>query len=147
MSGTSDPVGKAQREVDDALAAGVHFLSPLQMTDVEVPGIELAIQMPVSPRVANHGGSLQGGLIATLIDLLAGRLAMLGVGAGEISATNVMNIHFLAPIIGGPARAEGRVLRRGRRSAVVYVQVRKLATDRLAAVSTVGFTIVPLPSN
>ena len=53
-----------------------------------------------------------------------------------------MNIHFLAPIVEGPARAEGTVLRRGRRSVVVHVDVRDLATDRLAAVSTISFTVL-----
>jgi acyl-coenzyme A thioesterase PaaI-like protein len=38
------------------------------------------------------------------------------------------------------------VLRRGQRSVVVHVDVRDLAADRLAAVSTISFTVLaPLP--
>jgi acyl-coenzyme A thioesterase PaaI-like protein len=34
------------------------------------------------------------------------------------------------------------VLRRGRRSVVIHVDVRDLATERLAAVSTISFTVL-----
>jgi uncharacterized protein (TIGR00369 family) len=148
MSTSPPNLNRTQLEVDAAIASGEHFLSHTLHKTVDVPGVELAIELPVTPRVVNHGGGLQGGMIATLIDLVAGKLAMNGLDpAVEISATNVMNIHFLAPIVEGPARGEGRVLRRGKRSVVVYVEVRDLAKDQLAAVSTVSFTIVPLPSD
>ena len=122
--------------------SGEHLLASLGMCDVEVDGVDLAIEMPVTPRLANSRGSLQGGLIATLIDVVAGRVAIAGAAAGHSTATSDMNIHFLAPIVEGPARAEGTVLRRGRRSVVVHVDVRDLATDRLAAVSTISFTVL-----
>ena len=96
----------------------------------------------MSPRLANSRGALQGGLIATLIDVVAGRLAMVGADEGHSSATSDLSIHFLAPIVVGPARAEGKVLRHGRRSVVVHVDVRDVATDRLAAVSTIAFTVL-----
>ena len=124
------------------LASGDHLLLALGMVDVDVEGADLAIEMPVSPRVANSRGGLQGGLIATLIDVVAGRLAVDGADAGHGSATSDMSIHFLAPIVDGPARAEGRVLRRGRRSVVVHVDVRDMASERLAAVSTISFTVL-----
>lgn len=137
-----DSLRRAQREVQEALRSGEHLFTSLGMVDVEVDGADLAIEMPVTPRLANSRGTLQGGLIATLIDVVAGRLAVGGADAGHSSATADMSIHFLAAIVDGPARAEGRVLRRGRRSVVVHVDVRDLATDRLAAVSTVSFTVL-----
>ncbi len=129
-------------DVHEAVRSGEHFMSLLGMKDVDVECADLAVEMAVAPQLANSRGSLQGGLIATLIDVVAGRLAMQGADTGHSSATNDMNIHFLAPIVEGPARAEGKVLRRGRRSVVVHVGVRDLATDRLAAVSTISFTLL-----
>ena len=87
-------------------------------------------------------GPLQGGFMATLIDVVVGRAALEGLDVGHSTATNDMNIHYLAPVVEGPARAEAKVLRRGRRSIVVHVDVRDLATERLAAVSTVSFTVL-----
>jgi uncharacterized protein (TIGR00369 family) len=139
-------VKDAPRQMDPAVLAamhsGEHLITSLGMEDVEVDGADLAVVLAVSPRLSNSRGSLQGGLIATLIDVVAGRLAMQGADEGHSSATNDMNIHFLAPITQGPARAEGKVLRRGRRTVVVHVDVRDLATDRLAAVSTMSFTLL-----
>ena len=142
MIAVRDAVRKAQRDVREVLESGEHLFTSLGMVDVEVDGADLAIEMPVTPRVANSRGGLQGGLIATLIDVVAGRLAMDGADAGHSSATSDMNIHFLAPIVEGPARAEGKVLRRGRRSVVVHVDVHDLASERLAAVSTISFTVL-----
>ncbi len=137
---------RAQRDVREALQSGDHIFSSLGMTDVHVEGVDLAVEMPVTPRLSNSRGGLQGGLIATLVDVVAGRLATDGVAVGHRSATNDLSLHFLAPIVEGPARAEGKVLRRGQRSVVVHVDVRDLATDRLAAVSTISFTVLaPLP--
>jgi uncharacterized protein (TIGR00369 family) len=137
-----DAVRKAQRDVREVLESGDHLIFSLGMVDVEVEGVDLAVEMPVTPRVANSRGGLQGGLIATLIDVVAGRLAVGGADEGHSSATSDMSIHFLAPIVEGPARAEGKVLRRGRRSVVIHVDVRDLATERLAAVSTISFTVL-----
>jgi uncharacterized protein (TIGR00369 family) len=136
----------ARRGVQEALRSGEHIFSSLGMVDVDVEGVDLAVEMPVTPRLSNSRGGLQGGLIATLVDVVAGRLAMDGAAVGHSSATNDLSIHFLAPIVEGPARAEGKVLRRGQRSVVVHVDVRDLAADRLAAVSTISFTVLaPLP--
>lgn len=137
------PPAHAVPAVQEAFRSGEHLFSSLGMEDVEVDGVDLAVTMAVGPRLANSRGALQGGLIATLIDVVAGRLAMQGADAGHSSATNDMNIHYLAPIVRGPARAEGRILRRGRRTVVIHVDVRDLATDRLAAVSTISFTLLP----
>jgi uncharacterized protein (TIGR00369 family) len=142
----TEATDRARRDVQEALRSGDHIFSSLGMTDVPVEDVDLAVEMPVTPRLSNSRGGLQGGLIATLVDVVAGRLAMDGARPGHNSATNDLSIHFLAPIVEGPARAEGKVLRRGQRSVVVHVEVRDLATDRLAAVSTISFTVLaPLP--
>ncbi len=146
MSSSHDAIRKARRDADEAIRTGEHFIASLQAQDVEVSGAELAIEVPVAARFSNSGGSLLGGITATMIDLVAGRLAMEGLPEGHRSATNDMTVHFLAPVVKGPARAEGRVLRRGLRSVVVAVDIRDLGADRLAAVGIVSFTVLaPLP--
>lgn len=119
-----------------------HFLSQLGLRDVEVEGVELAMEMGTAPELANSRGALQGGLIATLIDIIAGRLALQGTSAAETIATSDLTIHYLAPIIDGPAQARAKVLRRGSRSVILHVEVYDVATDKLAAVSTIGFAVM-----
>lgn len=132
----------AQRDVAEALRAGAHFMKTLGHRDVHVDGVDLAIEMDVTPYHSNAGGMLLGGLTATLIDLVAGRAAMLGVEHGFRTATNDMTVHYLAPIVGGTARAEATVLRRSARSVVVAVDLRDLRRERVAAVAIVSFTVL-----
>jgi acyl-coenzyme A thioesterase PaaI-like protein len=37
---------------------------------------DLVVELPVAPHVVNTNGGLQGGLLATLVDIAAGRLAI-----------------------------------------------------------------------
>jgi uncharacterized protein (TIGR00369 family) len=119
-----------------------HFLAQLDFRDVEVEGVELAMEMGTAPNLTNSRGALQGGLIATLIDIVAGRLALQGTASAETVATSDLTIHYLAPVLAGPAQARANVLRRGSRSVVVHVDVYDVATNRLAAVSTIAFAVM-----
>jgi uncharacterized protein (TIGR00369 family) len=119
-----------------------HVLSQLGMRDVAVDGVDLAIEIETGPHLANSRGALQGGLIATLIDIVGGRLALQGLPSLQSIATSDLTVHYLAPVVVGPARAQGRVLRRGRRSVVIAVEVHDVGADRLAAVSTIAFAVL-----
>jgi uncharacterized protein (TIGR00369 family) len=135
---TAEPLGKTS----DEDRRRDHFLAKLGLRDVDVEGCELAMEIPTRPDLANMRGALQGGLIATLIDVVGGRLAYRGVEKGASVATTDLNIHYLAPVIEGPARAQGRVLRRGRRLVVLSVDVYDVATGQLAAASTITFAVL-----
>jgi uncharacterized protein (TIGR00369 family) len=94
------------------------------------------------PDLTNTRGALQGGLVATLIDIAAGRLAGRHVGPDQDVTTADMNVHFLAPVIVGPARAEATIVRAGRRIIVTAVDVIDVGRDRLAARSTLSFAVL-----
>ena len=119
-----------------------HLFAQLGMRDVLVDGTDLAMELPTAPHLTNARGALQGGLIATLIDIVAGRAALQGLPSLESVATSDLTVHYLAPVVVGPARAEARVLRRGKRSIVVSVEVHDAGADRLAAVSTIAFSVL-----
>jgi uncharacterized protein (TIGR00369 family) len=102
----------------------------------------LIIEMDNRPDVVNIRGAIQGGLVATLIDIAAGRLAGNVVGPGRDVTTADMNVHFLAPIIEGPARAEASIVRAGRRLIVTSVDVFDAGRDRLAARATLTFAVL-----
>jgi uncharacterized protein (TIGR00369 family) len=119
-----------------------HLLAQLGLRDVAVEGVELAMELYNAPDRTNARGALQGGLIATLIDIVAGRLAVRGLPSAESVATSDLTIHYLAPVVEGPARAQAKVLRRGKRSVVLQVEVYDVGADRLAAVSTIAFAVL-----
>jgi uncharacterized protein (TIGR00369 family) len=122
-----------------------HVLHQLGMRDMDGSGdsVErLVIEIDNRPDLANIRGALQGGLVATLIDIAAGRLAGNIVGANQNVTTADMNVHFLAPIVTGPARAEATVVRAGRRLIVMAVDVFDAGRDRLAARATLTFAVL-----
>jgi uncharacterized protein (TIGR00369 family) len=125
------------------LEAGEHLFQQLKLRDVDAEHGDYAMELELDPRFTNPRGGLQGGLVATLADVVAGRATFAGLPDGWNAATSDLSLHYLAPITVGPARAEAHVLRRGRTSVVVRVDIHDVGTDRLAASGTVAYTILP----
>jgi uncharacterized protein (TIGR00369 family) len=105
---------------------------------------EFAMTMPVSPQVVNTSGALQGGLIATLADVASGQLGLEYLRPGTAMTTADLFIRYLRPIRQGSALAVPRVLRAGRRSLVMQVDIFGDDDGELAATATVNFAIVNL---
>jgi uncharacterized protein (TIGR00369 family) len=129
----------------EIVARGEHLFQQLGARDVAAPEGHLAIEMEIRPEFTNVRGALQGGLISVLIDVCAGRLAYLSCdhANGYSTATSDLTIHFLSPVVVGPARVEARVLRSGRSNVVLQVEVTDVGRgDKLAAVSTIAFTVL-----
>lgn len=118
------------------------MLAQLEFRDVEDTDVCLVVEMDNRPEFANTRGALQGGLVSTLIDVTAGRLAQNTVPATQDVATADMTVHFLAPILDGPARAVATIVRAGRRAVVVAVDVSDVGGDRLAARATLSFAVL-----
>jgi uncharacterized protein (TIGR00369 family) len=119
-----------------------HLLNRLGMRDLQDSAERLVIEMDNRPDLVNVRGAIQGGLVATLIDIAAGRLAGNVAGPDRDVTTADMNVHFLAPIVQGPARAEATVVRAGRRLIVTSVDVFDAGRDRLAARATLTFAVL-----
>jgi uncharacterized protein (TIGR00369 family) len=119
-----------------------HLLGQLGFRDVLETDQRLIVEMDNRPDLVNVRGALQGGLVATLIDIAAGRLAGRHVGPAQDVTTADMNVHFLAPVVVGPARAEATIVRAGKRLIVTAVDVSDVARDRLAARATLSFAVL-----
>ncbi len=140
-SGSGSEVVEAIERHKAVLAEGRHLLSRLQTRDVEVEGADLAVELTIDDTVGGPRGALQGGLVATLADIVGGRLAMQGLEDGAIVVTSDLTVHYLAGVF-TTAHAVGRVLRRGARAVVVRVDVHDGRDGPLAAACTLAFTIV-----
>jgi uncharacterized protein (TIGR00369 family) len=128
-----------EEPVRKELAPG-HAFEAFSWRDVTVTGADWAMEMDVTPRVVNSSGVLQGGLLATLIDMVAGVSIMRGENAYARNATSEMQISFLAGARVGPVRAVAHILRRGRRTAVVRVDAHDVGADNLyVATATLTF--------
>lgn len=119
-----------------------HLLHRLNMRDIEESADRLVVEMDNRPDLVNIRGAIQGGLVATLIDIAAGRLAGENVRPDQSVTTADMTVHFLAPIIEGPARAVATIVRAGKRLIVTSVEVTDVGSQRLAAIATLSFAVL-----
>jgi uncharacterized protein (TIGR00369 family) len=119
-----------------------HLFAQLPCYDVVDSDDSVVVDLHNRPDLMNLRGALQGGLVATLIDVAAGRLAVKYTGEGGGAGTADMSIHFVAPIVDGPARATATLVRAGKRMIVVGVDVSDVGRNRLAARATLSFAIL-----
>jgi uncharacterized protein (TIGR00369 family) len=117
-----------------------HAFEAFEWRVVTEEGTDWVMEMEITPRVVNSSGALQGGLLATLIDSVAGMSLLQEDLTGPRSVTSEMQVSFLAGARVGPVRAVAHVLHRGRRSAVVRVDVHDIGADNLyVATGTLRF--------
>lgn len=119
-----------------------HLFAQMPFFDVVDTNESVVVDLQHRPDLLNNRGALQGGLVATLIDVAGGRLAVKHAGEGCGAGTADMSIHFLAPVVEGPARAKATLVRAGKRMIVVAVDVYDMGRDRIAARSTLSFAIM-----
>ena len=144
-------VSASDADAGGALGRGLvpgHAFEAFDWTVVAEDGADLVMEMQITPRVVNSSGALQGGLLATLIDSVAGFCVLQGDASGRRPVTSEMQISFLAGARVGPVRAAAHVLRRGGKSVVVRVDVRDVGADGLlVAAGTLRFALtVPTAS-
>ena len=120
----------------------LHFLQHIGLRFLGGDEQHAACEIDLRADLRNSGGMLQGGLTATLIDVAGGILAARVAGTRSC-VTADMNIHYLSPGRVGPIRADGSVLRAGRRSIVIEVRVIDTGTaDRLVAVGVITMAVL-----
>jgi uncharacterized protein (TIGR00369 family) len=143
---TNLPNGQLTKLHNEVIEQGGHLFELLGTRDMPSADGHLVIEMDVRPEVSNVRGALQGGLIAVLVDVAAGRLAYESCDHehGFRTATSDLTVHFLSPVVVGPARADAWIVRQGRSNFVLQVEVTDVGRDnKLAAVSTIAFTVLP----
>lgn len=91
------------------------------------------LELPYRDANANRNGTLHGGVVAAIIDVVAAAAADAGVppGRGANASTIDFTVHYLAPAIREAVTAEATVLRRGRD--ITFVEVTVASASRAIA--------------
>jgi uncharacterized protein (TIGR00369 family) len=107
------------------------------------PAGSMVLKADVRDDLRGPAGSLEGGVVATMIDVAGASCA--ATALESLVATQAISLCYLAPVKVGPATATAQPLRVGARDAVVEVRVHDPGSDgRLCA--TALLTAVKLPS-
>lgn len=145
MADAADEQTQTQRAIAaflELIESGEHMFSALEWVTVEEGDGELVVDLPFDARHAGPRGHLQGGVTATLADYVGGRLAMAGLDPKQIVVTTDLTVHYLSGIETGVARAVATMLRAGRGTRVVRVDIYDGVDGPLAAACTVAFRVV-----
>lgn len=95
------------------------------------------LELPVAPYVSNSLGAVQGGVIATLVDLSAEAAARAATGTHCVTTDLALNYLALGRV--GPIVSGARLLRRGPAGALLRVELRDAGAEhRLLGVATAG---------
>lgn len=103
---------------------------------------EAVVECDVGPDHLNVGGSVHGGVVATLVDV-AVAVACHSLDAerpGRATATTELNVTFLLPATRGPLSCRARIRRRGRSLAVGEAEVTD-PSGRLLAVGRATYLV------
>jgi uncharacterized protein (TIGR00369 family) len=106
---------------------GVRAVAP------SAPDVAVSLEMERTPEVLNLADNPHGAAIAAMIDHAGGLAVATTMGRGGPTAD--LHIRFLRAPDGSPIRADARILRTGRRLAVVEVRVYGQSGE-LAAIGT-----------
>lgn len=100
------------------------------------------ISMPYDPDFAHSRGGLHGGMYAVLLDSAGWFTSALARGATSWVATTELSMHLLEPVVGHGVRAEGRLIKQGKRQDVAEMSLYDQTTGNIVGHATATF--VPL---
>jgi acyl-CoA thioesterase len=111
-----------EEQVQEALSEDrIYSYVGMRIEKLESGSVHLSF--PMSKKVTRWGGMVHGGVVMTALDTTCG-LAVMTVNPGKNQVTMELKVNFLEPLINGPFRAQGRVIRNGRTTVVAEGEIR-----------------------
>jgi uncharacterized protein (TIGR00369 family) len=118
-----------------------HVLRDLRLTVEHHPDGTAIAWIPAPPEVRNPSGSVRAGALAVLVDVVGGGLAAVAARPDWI-ATADLTLHLTPHPVAGQVEARGRVLRKGRTTVVLEVDIADTAGGALG-LATMTFAVLP----
>lgn len=134
------------QEMETLIRTGLPSTEAEGLQVLSISADAASLRIPYNPRMLRPGDSVSGGVLMAAAD--AAMYAVLLAATGdEMALTSQFNCNFLARALPGDVLAEARVLKLGRRMAVLQVEVRTTARDDLAALVTGSYALPELGGN
>ncbi|WP_244930053.1 PaaI family thioesterase [Nocardioides sp. W7] len=109
----------------DGLLPAAPLAETLGFVDLVVEPGSVSVSLDPEHRHYNPLGTVHGGVLSSLLDTVAGCSVHTTLGAGEGYTSLDLSVKFLRPasVKSGRLRAVGKVLQRGRRTALAEAQL------------------------
>jgi uncharacterized protein (TIGR00369 family) len=105
---------------------------------------EIAVSFEARADFTNPAGTIQGGILAAMLDDTMGPAVVLATGGERYAPTINLNIAYLRPVTPGRVRAEAKVVHLGR--TIAYLEGRLFGPDgELAATATATARVIDNP--
>ena len=122
--------------------ADVGFHPALEFARIEtIAERAITLRMPFRTDFIRPGGTLSGPSMMTLADTTAFFLILAMQGPLALAVTSSLAINFLAKPAQADIVAEGRMLKLGKKLAVIAVEMRSEGSDDLVAHATVTYAL------
>ena len=106
---------------------------------------KVIIEAPILPSTLQQQGYGHAGLTFTIGDSAAGYSALTLLPEGQEVMTAEIKINLLAPADGELLRAEGKVVKPGKRLVVVTSEINALKDGQTKLIAIIQATMVPVP--
>ncbi len=136
------PVLTAQ-EVEEYVHAVFSESDMYNWTVEEVTGGGIQVSMKTGNRDIRPGGTISGPTMFALADIAAYLLILAHIGKVALAVTTSLNINFLSKPEPGNLKAEGRLIKLGKRLAVCEIRITSGAGENLVAQATATYSIPP----
>ena len=113
----------AEKQRLGEILKGIPYVRLLGIELEEIERGSATLRLELRDELKRNGGITHGGVIASLIDSASAFAVMSQLEPDKSTTTIDLTIQYLRPLLKGQIRAHARVLRAGRRVAVVSVDV------------------------
>jgi uncharacterized protein (TIGR00369 family) len=131
------------KEVETAIRAGFGTSGEHAMIVEEVRLGYARTRLPFHPRMLRPGQVISGPAIFTAADLAMYALVLAHIGPQLMAVTSDITLHFLNKGVPGDVIAEGRLLKLGRRLAVMETTIHSAANPTIVIAHASGSYALP----
>lgn len=126
-----------------SLLAEAGFGGPLPYIVDDVGDWGVRLRLPVTPAHERPGGTVSGPALMALADAAAWLAVLSQIGPVVLAVSTSLHIDFLRKPELVDVEADGRLLKLGRRLAVIEVSLRSIGHEDLVAKAQVTYSIPP----
>lgn len=130
-------------DFDDLLKTGLPWTAMLDINTEKMLAGEVVMRLPYRADSTRPGGTISGPHMMLLADACMYGVVLSLIGRVELAVTTNLNINFLRKPRESDLVAEGKIIKLGKRLAVIEVALHSEAEEKLVAHATGTYSIPP----